>query len=165
MAKPNVTFRDFRPEDLPVLHAVRNAAFAPVYKSFRSLTGPGIAPIAFAAAEDEQGAFLDGLCKVGDDKKVIVAECGAEIVGFAAMTLDHAKKIGEIQLTAVHPDKGGRGVGTAMFEHCLTFMRDRGMEIAAVGTGGDESHAPARRAYEKAGFDRGLPSVYLYKKL
>jgi hypothetical protein len=39
------------------------------------------------------------------------------------------------------------------------------MELATVGTGGDRSHAPARRAYEKAGFIVGLPSIYLYQRL
>lgn len=39
------------------------------------------------------------------------------------------------------------------------------MALATVSTGGDPSHAPARRAYEKAGFGPGLPSVYLYRVL
>jgi hypothetical protein len=39
------------------------------------------------------------------------------------------------------------------------------MRVATVGTGGDPSHAPARRAYEKAGFDREIPSVWMYRPL
>jgi len=31
-------------------------------------------------------------------------------------------------------------------------MRSRGMDIAVVETGGDPGHAPARAAYESAGF-------------
>ena len=31
--------------------------------------------------------------------------------------------------------------------------------------GGDPSHAPARRAYEKVGFSVHLPSIYMYRKL
>ena len=38
------------------------------------------------------------------------------------------------------------------------------VEIRA-GTGGDEAHAPARRAYQKAGFDIELSSVQLYRAL
>ena len=37
--------------------------------------------------------------------------------------------------------------------------------LAALGTGGDPSHAPARRACEKAGFDRAIPGVTYYKGL
>ncbi|WP_309895073.1 hypothetical protein [Archangium sp.] len=33
------------------------------------------------------------------------------------------------------------------------------------GTGGDPSHAPARRAYEKVGFGPAIPSVSLYRLL
>jgi hypothetical protein len=39
------------------------------------------------------------------------------------------------------------------------------MAVATVSTGGDPSHAPARRAYEKAGFGPAIPSVSLYKLL
>lgn len=44
-------------------------------------------------------------------------------------------------------------------------LRMAGMRVAEVGTGGDPSHAPARRAYAKAGFGPGIPSVYLYQEL
>ena len=44
-------------------------------------------------------------------------------------------------------------------------MREAGVRVATVGTGGDAAHAPARRAYEKAGFGPYLPSIYMYKAL
>jgi hypothetical protein len=44
-------------------------------------------------------------------------------------------------------------------------MRANGMKLAAVDTGGDPSHAPARRSYEKAGFDRSISSVHYFKDL
>jgi hypothetical protein len=43
-------------------------------------------------------------------------------------------------------------------------MREAGMKLAVVGTGGDPGHAPARRSYEKAGYT-GLPLVRYYKDL
>jgi hypothetical protein len=39
------------------------------------------------------------------------------------------------------------------------------MRFAKVHTGLDPSHAPARRAYEKAGFTTQLPTVDYYRKL
>jgi hypothetical protein len=39
------------------------------------------------------------------------------------------------------------------------------MALATVGTGGDPSHAPARRAYAKAGFGPAIPSLTLYRLL
>jgi hypothetical protein len=43
-------------------------------------------------------------------------------------------------------------------------MKEAGMEVAMVETGGDWGHAPARAAYEKAGF-RVLPLARYFKKL
>ena len=43
-------------------------------------------------------------------------------------------------------------------------MRAEGMKIITVNTGLDEGHAPARRAYERAGFTAPLESV-TYSKL
>ena len=79
--------------------------------------------------------------------------------------MDADKRIGEIGLNAVHPEHAGRGVGTALYEQILTRMRALGAAIATVGTGGDPSHAPARRAYDKAGFGPAIPSLWLYKLL
>jgi GNAT superfamily N-acetyltransferase len=76
-----------------------------------------------------------------------------------------ASKAGRLRLNAVDPARAGQGIGTAMYEHAVTRMRRAGMKVAMVGTGGDASHAPARRAYEKAGFDACIPSVWMYRKL
>ena len=82
-----------------------------------------------------------------------------------SFTIDADKRTGEIGLNAVHPEHAGRGIGTEMYEHVMARMKERGLALATVGTGGDPSHAPARRAYEKAGFGREIPSVTLYRLL
>jgi GNAT superfamily N-acetyltransferase len=64
----------------------------------------------------------------------------------------------------VHPDRQNRGIGTRLNEWALARMKEAGVELADVSTGGDESHAPARRSYEKAGYT-ALPLVRYYKKL
>jgi hypothetical protein len=52
-----------------------------------------------------------------------------------------------------------------MYDFALERMRETGMRLAVVSTGGDVSRAPARRAYAKAGFTVGIPSVWLCQKL
>jgi hypothetical protein len=52
-----------------------------------------------------------------------------------------------------------------MYGEALARMKALGAALATVGTGGDPSHAPARRAYEKAGFGVGIGSVHLYRLL
>jgi ribosomal protein S18 acetylase RimI-like enzyme len=151
--------------DLPALHAIRTAAFAPVFASFRAIVGPEIAALGLATAEREQGELLDAIAKPDSGHGIAVAEIDSAPVGFVSWKTDAATKIGEITLNAVHPDHGGRGIGTALYEHALAALKAAGMQLATVGTGGDPSHAPARRAYEKAGFSVHLPSIYMYRKL
>ena len=165
MAASEPDIRPFEAEDLPALQRIREAAFAPVFRSFRQIVGEDIAQLAFTHADDEQAKLLDDICASGSPHRVLVAAVGGEIVGFVSFTLDAATWIGEIGLNAVHPDHAGKGVGTFMYAHVLACLKEAGAVLATVGTGGDPSHAPARRAYAKAGFGPGLPSVYLYRKL
>lgn len=160
-----VSIRTFTSGDLPRLQEIREAAFRPIFRSFRDMVGEAIAAPAFATAEAEQAAHLDDLCKPDAATALYVAEIGDEVVGFMAVSLDHEKKIGEIGLNAVHPDHAGQGVGTCLYNFALDLMRDAGMTLATVGTGGDPSHAAARRAYEKAGFEAAIPSLWLYRRL
>ena len=157
--------RAYAPSDLPTLHTIRAAAFAPVFASFRAIVGPEIAALGLATAEQEQAELLDAIAKPDSDHTIAVAETNGVIAGFVSWKPNIAPGTGEITLNAVHPDHGGKGIGTALYEHALAALKAAGMQLATVGTGGDPSHAPARRAYEKVGFSVGLPSVYLYRRL
>ena len=95
---------------------------------------------------------------------VWVAEVDGLAVGFIAYELHDKDKTGEVQLLAVHPEYQNDGIGTALNVFALQKMREAGMRLAVVGTGGEESHAPARRSYEKAGYTP-LPLVRYYQKL
>lgn len=73
-------------------------------------------------------------------------------------------KTGEVELLAVHPDHQNRGIGTELNTFALAKMKESGMNLAVVSTGGDPGHAPARASYEKAGYT-ALPLVRYYKNL
>jgi ribosomal protein S18 acetylase RimI-like enzyme len=88
----------------------------------------------------------------------------AAAVGFVAYKLNESSKEGEVIMLAVHPDHQNRGIGTELNRFALERLSEAGMILAAVGTGGDPGHAPARRSYEKAGYTP-LPLVRYYKKL
>jgi len=151
--------------DAARLHEIREAAFAPVFASFRKVLGDELYELAQAGDDRAQGALLDSLLAAADTWEVHVAELDGEIVGFLALRMDRASRVGEIGLNAVDPVHAGRGIGTAMYEWALARMRRAGMRAATVGTGGDPGHAPARRAYEKVGFTVGIPSIWLIRKL
>ena len=72
--------------------------------------------------------------------------------------------MGEIYMVAVDPHFQGRGIGSALIELALAWMKDAGMSIAMVETGGDPGHKRARHTYEKAGFEL-FPVARYFKKL
>jgi len=164
-AAGSLTFREVEPADLPRLDEIRRAAFAPVFASFRSLVGLAIAPVALADEEEGQRRHFEEMCAGGEAHQVYVALASGEVEGFVAVMLDRQRSVGEIGLNAVDPAHAGNGIGTAMYEFALDRMREEGMKAAMVGTGADDSHAPARAAYAKAGFQRAIPSVHLYREL
>jgi GNAT superfamily N-acetyltransferase len=83
----------------------------------------------------------------------LVTEIDGLVVGFIAYTTDRRRQVGVIHYNGTAPEYQGRGVGTRQVEHVLSLMREAGMVYAAVGTGLNEGHAPARRIYERAGFE------------
>lgn len=165
MNETKPTIRPFAPGDLERLQEIRQAAFEPIFRSFRQIVGPSIATVAFARAEEEQAELLASICAPDSKHHVWTLLLGEEIVGFVSFTVDEATRVGEIGLNAVHPEHAGRGIGSHAFELVLQRMKELGAEVATVGTGADASHAPARQAYEKVGFGPAIPSIYLYKRL
>jgi ribosomal protein S18 acetylase RimI-like enzyme len=157
--------RPFRPADLPAMQELRRLAFRPVFQSFRDIVGEEIGEVAFSDADAEQSRLLKTLCGTGSGHQVFVVTVSDEVVGFVAFSLDEQKQLGEIGLNAMHPAHAGQGIGAAMYAFVLERMKSAGMKVATVSTGGDPSHAPARRAYEKVGFGQALPAVSLYKLL
>ena len=157
--------RAYQPGDLSRLQEIRASAFAPIFASFRSLVGDDIAPIVFAEAEQEQAALLGKICTDEASDEVFVALIEGAIIGFVSLTCDAEAKVGEIGLNAIDPAFQGKGIGAQLFEFALERMKSAGMKVATVGTGGDDSHAAARRAYEKVGFSAAIPNVYYYRTL
>ena len=95
---------------------------------------------------------------------VCVAEVDGQVVGFIAYEMNAEKKSGEVQMIAVHPEYQNDGIGTELNHFALRNMKAAGVVLTVVATGGDQSQAPARRCYEKAGYT-GLPLMRYYQKL
>jgi GNAT superfamily N-acetyltransferase len=162
---PELHFRHARLEDAAHLQTVRRAAFAPVFASFRSILGDEIYDLAQRREDEAQEGLLTSLMAANGGWLLYVAQAGDEVVGFVALHLNRETLVGEIGLNAVDPTQAGKGIGTAMYEFAVTRMKEAGMKVATVATGGDPSHTPARRAYQKAGFDVEIPSVWMCRKL
>jgi len=83
---------------------------------------------------------------------VWVAEANDAVARFVAVHPDHDERIGEIYLLAVDPVHQRKGVGAGLTSFAMHWLKDNGMALAMVETGGDPGHAPARHTYEQSGF-------------
>jgi ribosomal protein S18 acetylase RimI-like enzyme len=160
----NLHIRPVRDDDIEDLVQLSLLAWAPVFRSFRQLLGPNIYRLIWPDWRTSQREAIETVCTDGDKTIVWVAECEGIVAGFVAYQLDFKDKVGEVQFLAVHPDYHNRGIGTALNDFALQKMKDSGISMAKVDTGGDPSHAPARRSYEKAGYTP-LPLVRYFKDL
>ena len=99
-----------------------------------------------------------------DERDGFVAVVDGRPVGFVTVALNaFNERMGVIDIIGVDPDFQRRGIASQLTRHALDHMRQCGMDIAAVETGGDPGHAPARAAYEALGFT--LPPSARYLKL
>lgn len=160
----NLKIRAAEDGDLEALVELSLLAWAPVFVSFEELLGPEIFPIIYPDWKKSQAGVVRDVCGPGDKYTVWVADVDGIAVGFVAYALDPKTRRGEVGLLAVHPDHQNAGIGTELNEHALEKMREAGMEMAELCAGGDASHAPARRSYEKAGYTP-LPLTRYYRRL
>ena len=161
----DLKFSRVGPESLYLLEQIREAAFAPVFASFRAILGDEIYELAQQREDEDQARILAELAADNSAWILYAASEGQTVVGFISILLNKETRVGEIGLNAVHPNHAGRGIGTAMYQHAIERMKEAGMQVATVATGGDPSHAPARSAYRKAGFDVEIPSVWMCRRL
>src|SRR4028119_957549 len=144
--------RPFEDRDTEAVVGLSLRAWAPVFSSLEQTLGSEIFRRQHPDWREDQRRAVEEVC-AANKGRVWVAEVDARAVGFVAVELDHPERsMGEISMLAVDPDLQGGGIGTALTEFALDRLRDAGMRVAMVETGGDPGHAAARRTYEKAGF-------------
>lgn len=161
----DVLIRDVRPEDVETLAEMAVAAWEPIYANRRRMLGDELFEALHSDWRRRKAQQARSACAAGSRTRVCVAEREGRPVGFITFSADEASRVGHIENTAVHPAFQGRGLGTRMVRHACERLKEQGMRFAMVGTGGDEAHAPARRSYEKAGFDIQLPILHYYREL
>ena len=158
-----VQIRPLSEGDVEDLVQLSLLAWEPVFCSFERVLGSAIYRRIWPDWRAGQRAAVEEVCQGGGRTRVWVAEAEAKVVGFVAFAL-HEDKTGEIYLLAVHPDYQNYGIGTDLNRVALKEMKESGMTLAKVETGGDPSHTPARRCYEKAGYT-ALPLVRYFQVL
>jgi GNAT superfamily N-acetyltransferase len=156
--------RPYRAEDLSAILDLSILAWEPVFNAWQTILGPSLYPLAIYP--DWHKSQREVVAKACDDPAyhTWVAVVDEAVVGFVVYELNQISLTGEVQLLAVHPSHQNQGIGTQLNRFALSKLKEAGMKLAVVGTGGDEGHAPARRSYEKAGYT-GLPLMRYYKEL
>jgi GNAT superfamily N-acetyltransferase len=158
------SIRPIEPVDVPVVVDFAVRAWAPVFESLARVLGPEL----FGRMHPKdwqlmQAEAVEAAC-TSPEMTVWVAAVDGTPVGFVAVTLRADDGEGEIHMIAVDPDHQRAGTGRRLTDHAVDWIAEQGMKIAVVSTGGDPGHAPARAAYEAAGFTP-LPLVSYYKAI
>jgi GNAT superfamily N-acetyltransferase len=153
----------YNPHQLDVIVRLSLRAWTPVFDSIQNVMDSEVYRHFYPDWRVNQQKAVEEVCAT-EDTNVWVAIDADIIVGFVAVKLDLESSMGEIYMVAVDPDFQGRGIGSALIEFALDWMKNAGMSVAMVETGDDPGHAPARHTYEKMGF--GLfPIARYFKKL
>ena len=156
--------RAYRPEDLPILMDIGNRAWQPIYRMFREAYGEELFRLRTPNPDTAKGEQIRSHCE-RHPEWVFVCEEEGKIVGFVTFMLDENRKIGTIGNNARDPECKRKGVGQQMYKAVLDFFREKGMRFATVHTGLDDAHAPARRAYERAGFNLSHSDINYFMEL
>jgi ribosomal protein S18 acetylase RimI-like enzyme len=144
--------REFRKDDLGAIIELSLRAWEPVFASLRKVLGDGVFLRLHPDWKEDQAEEVRSAC-ANEERDVFVAVTGGRPVGFVAVALNvFHEGMGAIDIIGVDPDHQRHGIGSRLTEFATEHMRNRGMDIAVVETGGDPGHQPARAAYEAARF-------------
>ena len=129
--------RPFDDRDAEAVVDLSLRAWAPVFASLERALGSEIFRRQHPDWREDQRRAVEDVCAAKKGRGVWVAEVGASAVGFVAVELHHPESsMGEISMLAVDPDYQGSGIGTALTEFALDRLKDAGMTVAMVETGG-----------------------------
>jgi ribosomal protein S18 acetylase RimI-like enzyme len=154
--------RDYGQADQSQVIDLSLRAWEPVHESMERVMGQAIFRLLYEGGwrRLQEDAVVETLND--EQTKVWVAEVGGRVVGFVSAVSRTTR--GEVSLLAVDPDHQGGGIGTALTETATEWLRESGMQIAWLETGGDSGHAAGRRTYEKAGYTL-MPIARYFKAL
>jgi|HigsolmetaAR206D_1030411.scaffolds.fasta_scaffold07859_2 Acetyltransferases len=161
----HISVRPMQQGDIEAIVALSLRAWEPVYQSFKNVLGEAIYRHIFPEWRSHQANVVESMCRNSELYSGLVGEVDGVVGGFLLYELKRETRTGEIQLLAVDPNYQRLGLSLRLNSAALEIFRKEGMQLAFVSTGGDPGHAPARAAYEKAGFDRSLTIVQYYKWL
>lgn len=156
--------RPYQSEDKATLLALSLRSWEPVFSALESEVSPFVYECFYPRGwRIRQEADL---AEVLDEEagRIDVAVIDSQVVGWVCTRLHPEDDMGEVYVLAVDPDHQRQGIATALMDRSFERIRDAGLRMAMVETGGDSGHAPSRSTYEAAGFQR-WPVARYFKDL
>ena len=158
-----MNMREYRPEDLEKVMEIANIAWRPIRQMSREALGDTIADILNPLGDAvSKGLQVKDQIDSGN-YGIAVCEHEGELVGFITYAINGIW--GEICNNGALTSTGLKGIGQTMYKYAMEEFRKAGVKVVKVTTGLDWAHAPARRAYERAGFKKHLDSTTYYMEL
>lgn len=137
-------------------------AWQPIFDGYRNVLGEEMFNVFYSGwKETKYKRVYEGLTS----ERGYIALIENKVAGFIFYIVDELTKTGIIEENAIANEFRGLGIAHKMYDFVFDKMRGEGMVYAMVSTGLDDAHAPARKAYEKAGFDKGIGNIRYYKEL
>jgi ribosomal protein S18 acetylase RimI-like enzyme len=142
-----VTIRTYQPQDLSRIQEITVNSFEQV-----SIDRNIEQQFGFVNGRDwkeRKARDVAADCDVQPDGVFVAEEEGA-VAGYVTTRLDHFTGIGRIPNLAVDERFRGKGIGTALIEHAVQWMRQQGMDMAKIETLDQNDRGQA--LYPRCGF-------------
>jgi ribosomal protein S18 acetylase RimI-like enzyme len=159
----NRHIRPLRTEDSEEIIALALRAWEPVFASLRAVMDKEIFEAFYPDWRIVQAESVKSTL-ASDEARSWIMESETGILGFVSGKLHQGDKMGEIFMVAVDPSAQRTGIAKALCHAAEEWMKESGMIIVMVETGGDTGHAPARATYERLGY-RELPVSRYFKSI
>lgn len=145
----------FREEHRAALLDLSQRAWEPVMPRMRAEV-PGYVYDAFYPQGwwMRQRADVEAVLDDATTEVLVAVDDRGDPLGWVGVRIHPEDSMGEVHIVAVDPLAQRRGVARALLDAAHDRMRDAGMTIAMVETGGDAGHAPSRATYEALGYER-----------
>ena len=148
------------PTDLPALIDLTITTFRPLFEtSLPGLLDPLVYAHDHGSWQDDYRRDVPLLLEPDADRHITLAEddITGQPLGYVGWQI-HQDGSARLEMVAVHPQARRQGVASTLCRAALAELKQRGVTVVHIGTGGDAFHAPARQLYESLGFT-GYPVV------
>lgn len=136
------------------------SAYEVIHEAYKELLGAELHDNVMKDWREKKAASIERQLLAGNS---FVALLDGKVAGFIGYRLEG--EIGVIANNAVDHEYRGNGIGGMLHKKVFDELKKQGIRFVKVLTGLDDGHAPARRAYEKSGFEKFLPSLTYYMDL